>query len=165
NLKLAKLSGDPTKESNAYRALGVVFMNSGNNYKALDLFLKAYKKAEESRDVVLQGRAFNALGGIHSYEGNYKKSIDYFLKALQSSEISGDERFQLAATVSIGIAYLSVDVDSALYYTNKGLQMANRMKVSSSQAIATNNLGEINLFMNNYSLAMEYYRLAAPRFV
>ena len=80
-LKLAKAVQFIRGEAACLNSEALVFRTTGNEAKALELFLQALKKAEQINNRSLQSISLNNIGNIYSDQGDNKKALQYYVRS------------------------------------------------------------------------------------
>ncbi len=136
-----------------------VFSNTGNNGKALELFLMALKKSESTNDKKYKSVVFGRLAFVYSNQGDYQKAKHY---ALQSKEIAfaiNDERRIIISLINLGDCYEKLNqLDSARLCTNQAYALIVKQNDVDLMGFALNNLGNIYSKMGQDAVAMDNYR-------
>lgn len=119
------------------------------------LTIKTTSNIEEDR--------LSALGilGDHYFYSEPKKSDSLYRKALQLAKILKNEREECKILRYIGMSFNETSVaDSILYYQNKSLIIAKKIKDSAFIASAYGNIGNAYLIKEKHSKAIENYNKA-----
>lgn len=110
-------------------AIGQSYLDEGNYLKALSLFQEAQQIFAELG--ILEGEAVteNNIAIVHGRIGDNKSALKHYRRALEIQEKRGKWRRQFAALINIGIIYCDdYDMpDSAMYYQQRALKIAERM--------------------------------------
>ncbi len=145
--------------------MGNVFVNTGNYPRALEVYLRGLKIAEEINDGENMGRIMGGLGDLYFYLGDLKRSLDYSHQALLIHEkFHNNPRINIIL-INIGDTYeKSNQLDSAMFYTRRAYLMALSLNNVDNKSICLNNLGNIFLKLGKPDSAMAYYKSAIPLF-
>ncbi len=124
-------------------------INLGNFYLkyqkvgiARDLFVKAlsiFKTGDNKEDMAT---AYENIGITYYNEGYYKKTLSYFLLAAKIYEAEKNELMLANLYDNIGAVYTNVNMDSAYYYLNKALRIANKTGAATSRMLIYHNLSD-----------------------
>ncbi len=162
-LKLAKAVQFTFGEAACLNIEANVFIVTGNDAKALGLFLQALKKAEQINNRRLQGLSLSNIGTIYFDQGDYKKCLQYIVRGKDIFLEISDKKRLLPALSNIGNAYDGLNQeDSARIYTNQAYDLSVQLADREETGIALNNLGNIYSKMNQPGVAMENYRMSIP---
>ncbi len=105
-------------------------------------------------DLKGESDCLNILGGVYNFLQDYNKRLECNLKSLELRQKMGDLRAQLSSLNNIGDTYTVMgDYENALNYFNQCLsyELTDNMK-----AIVYYNVGEVNFFKKEYSIAKEF---------
>ncbi len=117
-----------------YRVLAAVYFelyyHSEDNKSYLDSAdYYAHKSggvADAIGDDNLKAQAFNIIGAVNNYKGDYQKAKAILTRALQLDRKVNDTP-EISILTNLSSAYLELgNLDSALYYAERGLEWSNR---------------------------------------
>lgn len=108
----------------SYSAAGMVYINVGENEKALQMLEQAIKYAEESNSVQSKGQTLNQLAVVYRQQGELQKAIEMHIKALEILK-------QVAARSDIGDVYYEL----GLTYKSMGDIEKSRLNFAESIGI------------------------------
>jgi signal transduction histidine kinase/large-conductance mechanosensitive channel len=159
SLSLAKKKNFTRGEANSLNAVAVVYVNTGNYPKALELYLEAQKKyqaTQNKRGIVM---VLGNIGNIYSGQGDFRKSINYTFQALAIAKSINDQRLILTNTANLGDSYEKLNMlDSAKHYTSRFYDMAVQLNNKDYIGIALNNLGNIYSKTGDADAAMSNFK-------
>jgi two-component system NtrC family sensor kinase len=162
-LLLAKKTGFAKGEVVSLFRIAQIFLLTGNYPKALQLNLKALKKAEAIGDEELAARVLTNIGNTYNYQGDYLLTVAYTKKSLAMAESIHAQSNVLNSLLNLGDAYEKLNrLDSALSYTNQTHALAAKQKNADLTGVALNNLGNIYSKLGQEAAAMHNYRLGIP---
>ena len=163
SLSLSNKIGFAKGEAMSMNVIGIVFTNTGNYLKALQLHLKALKIAETSQDQKTIANSLLSISNDYSIMGDHRRGIDYNLKALVISKAINNQRGVGIITLNLGNSYEKLNMlDSALIYTSRAYDLVVQQKDKDLTGLALINLGNIYYKMGQPKLAMSNYRLSIP---
>ena len=121
-----------TEKNNDLALLTLVHMNIGDVYQkmnkldsALDYEEKALKYSNSSGFKKYKGLILSRMGDISVKQGKYDIAKKYFLVSIKTHEEQSVYSFLAEACVSLSNLYLKTgNLDSSLYYANKGLNVS-----------------------------------------
>ncbi|WP_165022568.1 tetratricopeptide repeat protein [Dysgonomonas sp. ZJ279] len=140
--------------------IGHLYESKQMHDEALKSFLQAEDYARQTNNNILVGKSIHNIGFLYferkimdSAIVRYKQALNYYNKEQNTDQLKG-----LAMNL-IGRAYEAVDnLDSAYFYFDKSLEIANKIDDKPSQAIATSNLGVVFRRMEDYNKAVVYFQ-------
>jgi signal transduction histidine kinase len=145
------------------RVTGVVFQNTGNYPRALEIYLQALKIAEEINDDQTMEKVLSNLADVYFYEGAIKRSIEYSYRTIAMDRKNNNRAGLSRAFQNLGDTYEKTNqLDSALFYTRLGFQMSVEDEDLNGMGIGRSNLGNVFLKLGKMDSAMYYYRSSIP---
>ena len=100
--------------------------------------------------------ALNELADIYYYIDT-KKSIGYAEQGLKLAYSMNYQKGIAANYGTLGFSYVNVDNAKAIEYTNKALEIRNRINDKAGQSNSLNMLGVIHYYMGDYLIAFDYH--------
>ncbi len=162
-LLLANKTGFARGEAQSLNGIAIVFLLTGNYPKALQLNLKALKKAETINNQVLAARIFLSIANIYASQGDHHQAVAYTKKVLAMAESLHEQRSVLISLLNLGDLYEKLNrLDSALSYTNQAFDLAVQQKAADLKGIALANLGNTYSKLGQGAVALHNYRLSIP---
>lgn len=108
----------------AYNNLGSIYELQGNEWKALQFYLKALDVKRKSNDKKGQASTLNNIGIIYKKQEDYDKAVGYYRAALKLNAESGSKAYQLKNLQNLCNVYKTQGkIDSASYFNNLALRM------------------------------------------
>ena len=130
----------------------------GNFNEALQHALKSLHQYEELKDYPRIGYSYLAIANIYREVGDFNKGLQEAFKAIRIYDsISFPQK--VAYTVTGSIYERADSLDSALVFMQKAYEM-DVINNNGSWGWLTHVLGNIHAKMNNYDLALAYYKKA-----
>jgi two-component system, NtrC family, sensor kinase len=138
---------------------GNVFLNKGDDPKALSHYLSALKIAEKVNDRLAAAKIMGNIAVIYADENDFRRSIKFLLKAKAMMEAI--KKSPVTQLMNLADSYRRLKMlDSALIYARQGQYLAVKEKDTSGISSANNGLGDIYYDMHKPLIAMDYYRAA-----
>ncbi len=161
-LFILKTYHDPTLTSKVYRALGDLYLS-----------LKDYTKAKSYYQEVLEnntqfsmnyannsGEVLTLLAYIYQINKDFRMSLKYNKLALYWRKEHKQEDQYISSLLNTGNSFLDLkEYDSAFYYVNKGLVLADKHNLHRLKEYGYKNLYSYYLDKNNWKSALHYYML------
>jgi CHAT domain-containing protein/Tfp pilus assembly protein PilF len=145
------------------RNAGRVYMNLGENQKALDTNNQALPLERAAGDRAGEGITLGNIGVIYNTLGEKQKALDYYNQALPLERAVGDRATEGATLTGIGIVYaLQGDMMKALDYFTQVLPIRHDVGDTTGEAAVLNNIGNIYAGIGNPQKALDYYTRALP---
>ena len=159
---------DKAGVANIQSNIGNVYMNQGDDSRALEYFFSALKTGEEINDSLRMCSTLNNIAVVYQNKRNtWNKAVSFYLRALAIAELINEKAVYAASSTGLGEYYMnrdSVSLDSAIYYTKKSMEV-NVGTVD--EPYTTNLLGQIYqkkrefdkaiaLFKHAYDLSMKF---------
>jgi tetratricopeptide (TPR) repeat protein len=135
-----------------------ILSRSRNYSQALQTLFEALKMAEKTGDKNSEGSLYISIGQIYYETKDYKETLLNYGKAIdlyKETERNSDESFYSDLADAF---YNFGNLDSALFYQNKALQMSLKSKNKTVEAIAFCNLGNIYYKLEKFDIADAFYR-------
>ena len=144
-------------------AIGNVYFHTGDNAKALEMYLHYLKMKESMNDYNNISVAYFNIASAYTEEEDYSHALYYLFKAKQEDEKAKDTSAILYDAYSLGSIYLRMQkTDSALYYTNQSYRLVNYLGDKDMIGAVLNTFGEIYITLKDTITAAKYYRESLP---
>lgn len=102
--------------------------------------------------------AYTQIGELEKINGNYTKSIESFEYAIEIYESYGDHKGTASCNIQIGDVFLvQKDYESARIYYQYGLDLGEKIKSMTIQALANDGFGKISEAQDKLYLAQQYF--------
>lgn len=143
--------GDIFYKAHSLTSMGVLESTRANYSKALEYLTEAYRmKVEAGFPPERSTYEITALAKVYSSIGDYLKALTYDKKILSIEEKKGKDLYIGQACLNIGNTYYWIkELDSALYFYNKGLGYANKANFQAMVTALQNNIANITAEMGN----------------
>ncbi len=136
--------------------LGNFYLQSGNYVDSYEWMSLSIRLKEEKGDPFELAIGYNQLAVLFRLMQNFKMAKSFSRKSTQQCELMKNDKFiGLSISTHSNIYYESGDLDSALYFNNKALQLHRKAADSSSIALSLTNLGVIYSDQKKYDLSIE----------
>ena len=107
------------------------------------------------------GMFYSSLGDIYVIKNNLVEALDNYLNAIELYKVSGNYSGLSNVYLNLGNIYLTqANFAISLTYYQKGLKIADSLKLNRLLPHFYNNLGELYSDLHNYELAIENYKKA-----
>jgi len=161
------------------RGAATCFVNIGKAYfqkddydNTLNCVNKASKIFEEIGDKRGLSACYINLGSVQHMNRNYKQAITNYLKSLEIKEELDDKRGMAIINGNISVLYSDIadslksnkpkwksNLDSALVYGLKAMEIANEIGSISAMNSAANKIKDIYIKKSDYQKAIEYFEI------
>jgi len=142
----------------ALNNVGYVYMNQGNNKKALEYYHKSLEAREEIEGENDIATTLNNIGMIYFNQGDIPKSLEYIHKGLRLREDKKDSKGMANSSNNIGYIYDNQgEPKKALEYYRKSLAIQEGIDDKNGIALSWVNIGTIYHYQNNFNEALECY--------
>lgn len=157
---LAIKKSEQVKDSNlmaqAYIKKSIALHFSTKDQEAIDLTLKAIQIFESQKDVRNAATSYLELGWKLKRR-RLKDAFDYMEKGLRSLEKTNNEKDLVKAYNNFGVLFQMKKIaDSALYYHNKSLQLAKKIRDSIGIPFAHTEMAFVLLKNKEFKLAKRH---------
>ena len=162
-LQLAKDIKSIKGQAICINAIGNVYFQTGDNAKALEMYLLYLRLKEELKEFTSLSVAYFNISSAYTEEEDYEQALHYLFKARQEDEKAKDTAAILYDAYSLGSIYLRMKkTDSALYYIKESYELVNYLDDKNMRGAILNTFGEIYFALNNPVQAAAYYELSIP---
>jgi tetratricopeptide (TPR) repeat protein len=147
-------------EADCLNGLGNLNRMMGNFTFGIKYHLQALQIAEMINDQRGVESSNFGIAGAYEDEGDYSEALKYYYKIKPKLETMNDLRALGGIESSMGLCYFNLGLlDSALKYEQNAYQLQIN---SPDKAISLARLAKIHSGMNNYDVALSFYRLGIP---
>jgi tetratricopeptide (TPR) repeat protein len=147
-------------EVDCLNTLGHLNRMTGNFTAGIKCHLQALQISETTNDQSGGAASYFGIAGNYEDERDYKEALLYYYKIKPIEESLNNLEALGGVESSMGLCYLNLgQLDSALKYEQNAYE---RLIHSQKKDIALARLGSIHTAMNNYDLALSYYRMGVP---
>lgn len=144
--------------SRSANILGLIFLDMGNEAKAMEYFLLSLRISEEIRDKHGLSRSYNNIGLVLSNQKMNKKALSYYIKSLKVEEELGNNLGIAQSLNNIGLHFNDIgDYTQAISYSKRSLELYRRLGDKTGLANILNNIGIIYDNEKKYSMALDFY--------
>ncbi len=132
-------------------SMGVLESTRGNYALALEFITDAYRmKVEAGFPPERSTYEIGSLAKAYSSVGDHQKALIYDKKILSIEEKRGKDLYIGQACLSVGNTYYWIkELDSALYFYNRGLEHAKKARFKAMVTALQNNIANITAEMGN----------------
>ncbi|HTB07312.1 MAG TPA: tetratricopeptide repeat protein [Bacteroidia bacterium] len=141
----------------AFRNIGIIYVNKGDYINALGYIPKALELSQEIGDKPGIAAGYGRLANIYWNQGNYPKALDCDLKALDINQQLGNKKGIAGNLNNTGLVYFSQhNYPKALEYYLKALEIKQKLGDKYTIAISMGNIGLVYYLQGNYQKSLEY---------
>jgi len=149
----------PKALAEAYNDIGTAKRNKSEYILALDLHTRAYKNAEESKDLKTISFSLNNMGVDYRRLDDLENAFNCHLKALQVAEKIHDTRNICVATNSIGNIQLTAGkYKEAIKHFEEALALETKSGNKLGMAINLGNIGYGYQYLGQLDKAIDFYK-------
>jgi len=142
--------------------LGNVYLSQTLYDDALKQYLDALKIREKINDIEGIAATTNNIGTIYWNLGNQELAINYFKISLANEQKINNQKGIASSLNNIGLVFWkeNINLDSALYYINKSIEL--KLIIGDEEGIAKSyvNLSVIYRSLKEYQIAIKYNKKA-----
>lgn len=158
SLELAISNHDKKRILYAYNNIGAVYIKTNQYRDALDSFLKAKELFSSMEDSAGISSLNNNIGQIYYELGEDVKAKKYYFRAYDAFKEEHDLHNLVAVSTNIANYYFKLNIpDSAHYYFNYALTLADSLNNKYLQKNIKTKKGNFLLSLGNYQGAVECY--------
>lgn len=146
-------------EAKSMYCQGMAISYSGNDARALELYLSALKIFETEKQHDWMVKCQIEISGVYSDLNDYRDALDYSQRAYQLSKTIHANDLLFEAAYNNGYSYVKLKKpDSALLYFQESYQLANDSKHDTKRMLgqAFGGLGLVNNKLGNDDIALPY---------
>ncbi len=146
-------------EAKSMYCQGMAISYSGNDARALELYLSALKIFENEKQYDWMVKCQIEISGVYSDLNDYRDALDYSQRAYKLSKSIHANDLLFEAAYNNGYSYVKLKKpDSALVYFQEGYQLANNSKKDTKRMLgqAFGGLGLVNNKLGNADIALPY---------
>ncbi|MBC2845146.1 tetratricopeptide repeat protein [Winogradskyella flava] len=151
-----KTANDSLQLANTTGLRGSVYFEKGQLLLALQYTLREAEMFKELKDTLRYTDAIRTLASIQHYKGDFKQAIKNFHECISLYKKYNDNYFLSIAYRDLGVAYLKskpVVADSASFYFNQAIKIANKNSMDYQEAAALAFLGELHIKQDKFKEA------------
>lgn len=156
--------GDIIKIVQSKYYCGRLLHETGYKNKAIQAYLEASRYAERlSGRNTLKGVIQANIGYLLFSESNYKETLNHFKIASDFFQKGNEIDKAISIKIDIGNCYMMMDkTDSAYFYYNEALTLADVSGLPRIKLMALQNLGLVYQLQGNSDIAINLYKEALP---
>lgn len=134
---------------------GTNLYRQGKLNEALDWYFTIYPQIEKSGSTIELLRLFNNIGVTNQGLLRYTEAIRWFKKMLEY-DLSDKRNFEAVANYNISDCYINIkQIDSAILYCNKAIEISNEENILIIKANSLNTLAKIKTNQNKIEESKE----------
>ena len=159
-LELSRSINYKEGEVECLNALGHLNRVSGNYIAGIGYHLQALQICDAINDPSGIAASYFGIAGNYEDEKDYKEALQYYYKIKPIEEALNNTDYLGGIESSMGLCFLHLgQLDSALKYEQNAYEL---LMNSRGKAITVARLGNVHTAMNNYDVALSFYRLGIP---
>ena len=159
SLSYFEKTGDNLNAGKCYSNISAAFAELGNYTKAIEYNEKALVIFETQKLTQFQLITLPNLAAQHLKNGDTLKAINYNIEAEKLALAMGNKRSLSIIYNNFGSAYLDSDEEKAKDYLEKTITLKTELNLKNGIEVAQGNLGYLYLKNNDFSTALDYYKL------
>lgn len=137
----------------------------GNYPEALKVLLKALKKAEISNNPYFIYAVLSNIGSNYKLQQDHNNAITYFIKSKEIVETLNRKNDLAGILLNISDSYKELSIlDSARIYSQQAYELSIKLNNPQLSGLIFSNMGGISYRMEQFIIALEYYRLGLHNF-
>ncbi|MBK6966542.1 MAG: tetratricopeptide repeat protein [Bacteroidales bacterium] len=145
--------------------LGLVFYNRIEYSRALDLYKRALKEAEELGNIALEAESNFNIAEVYLEQSQFANAMEFYNLSLSGYQKVKDHVNQFWCYTGMGIVQKQCgNYRDAVEFYSKALQKAGSAGLNYEEAICYNNLGNVHRKTGDFAKAMESYQKAIEVF-
>ncbi|MEM7261962.1 MAG: tetratricopeptide repeat protein [Planctomycetota bacterium] len=127
-LELVELHGDPSQLAETLNALGRLYYDRGNYFRAARYLFRALDAIRRVQDLRALSRAYDMLGKVYRNSGDTLRGIEYFHRSLRLRERVGDTEGISPTLNSLGSLYSHRgEYVEAIRYFQRSVEISERV--------------------------------------
>ncbi len=155
-LEIAEKIDEHHMIADIYYDLGTVFERKGQLNEAQKAFKKCMDIATKIEDHSKIAEAFLGIGRLHAQKSEYHDSIEAFKQAIGILEKNKSFGELSRAYANLGATYIFVDLDEAIKYHNKTIEIAEKTKNIRIKGYGLMNTAYVLIQKNDLKGASDY---------
>ncbi len=145
--------------SRAVNMLGVLFLDIGNETKAMNYFLQSLRLCEQSNDKRGQARCYNNIGFVFNNQKMNQKALAYYLKSLHMEELLKSKAGIASCLNNIGSLYNDMgDYQQAINFSLRSLDLYKELNLPAGMANILHTLGLTYTNQKKYLKGLDFYQ-------
>jgi tetratricopeptide (TPR) repeat protein len=165
-LEIAKNYGDSDKIAKMLSNIGVINEMKGDYSSALINYQKSLEAFIDEGNVKSQSLVYNNISIVHQELGNIDLAYQNLKKSYDLKLSINDSSLIASALNNFGVFYeeSKQDLDSALFYYQKSLDIYQKIRDERNEAICFNNIALVFFKKKDYENARNNFRISIDRF-
>ena len=138
--------GDKKMLPEIYYLAGSTYFDLHDSPQALDYYHKVLDNITADDHLRLWGITHAQIGYVMFYQGNYAAAIDHYKISYRVDSLRNDVEGMIFDLRDLGLTYSTAEqLDSAIFYSHKALQLALKKKMPQMATSARSSLADIYL--------------------
>ena len=151
--------------------IALLYIEVGNEQKALEYATRALPVARDSHDRLAEASALDALGEVHDQFGDKRKASEYYEQALPLSRAAGNRAVEGKIRSNLGVAYSGIgERHKALLHFEEAVRIFTALQdrpmlaeVEANMGMMYDNLGEYQRALDSHQGALAIQRELGDR--
>lgn len=157
-LAFYKDSNDSLRKAKAFFYQGRQYQENKEYEAATRCFLRALTAGKPLKIPKYEALCYSYLGHVNSVQGLYENSLEQYKRAADTFEEMGDSLNYAITLLDVGYGFLFLTkLDSAVYYTKRGLHIAELLNDEEEKQAALRNLGILYSQKKEYQKALDIF--------
>jgi two-component system, sensor histidine kinase and response regulator len=145
--------------SRALNIIGVLFLDIGNETKAMEYFLQSLRICEQSKDKRGLARCYNNIGFVFNNQKMNDKALAYYLKSLHMEEALNNKLGIAQSLNNISLLYNDIgEYPQAISFSLRSLELYKQLGINTGLAEILNTLGLTYKNQRKFTKALDYYQ-------
>lgn len=160
-LKSAILTGEINEVINAYSTLGNIFLSNFNYQKSLEYFLKAYECLDETQSENIKSDICYRIGCNYLDMGEYVKAYEFAMVSYLIEKREKESKRYAETLNLLGNIYEKTGLYTKSLATHyESLELQKSLNNNKGIANSIHNIAHINILIERYNKAFNYYSKA-----
>jgi len=142
-----------------------IYHYSGNNKKAMKIYMDALPYAKKTKDTLIAGMLYSLIANVYMDIEQVDKGKEYYRKAIQKLKSKDNTHTYADLLNNYGIVFFDEGrYDSALFYYNQALDVYRSIGQTDAIGAGYQNIGITQVLMKNSTIGLDYLHRALDIF-